>query len=83
MGGSMPQLQLPIFPAGSTLITPSLAFEYRDGRGTYFHGQIPVFSHAQDDSRASRMITSQFVRNGHATQAEIARAFGVTDVSVK
>jgi hypothetical protein len=47
----MLQLQLPIFLAGSTLITPSLAFECRDGRVTYFHGQMPVFSHAEDDSR--------------------------------
>jgi hypothetical protein len=79
----MAQLQLPIFPAGSTLITPSLAFECREGRVTYFHGQMPVFSHAQDDSRTFRMITSQFVVNGNATQADIVRAFGVSDISVK
>lgn len=79
----MPQLQLPIFPAGSTLITPSLAFECRDGRVTYFNGQMPVFSHAQNDSRTFRMITSQFVENGNATQADIVRAFGVSDASVK
>ena len=79
----MPQLQLPIFPAGSTHITQSLAFESCDGRVTYFHGQMPVFSHAEDDSRTFRMITSQFVVNGNATQADIVRAFGVTDISVK
>jgi transposase len=79
----MPQLQLPIFPAGSTPITPSLAFECRAGRVTYFHGQLPVFVHAADDVRTLRMITSQFVVNGNATQAEIARAFGVTAISVK
>jgi hypothetical protein len=79
----MPQLQLPIFPAGSTLITASLAFECRDGRVTYFHGQMPVFSHAEDDSRTFHMITSQFVVNGNATQADIVGAFGVTDISVK
>jgi transposase len=79
----MPQLQLPIFPAGSTHITQNLAFECRDGRVTYFHGQLPVFVHAQDDARTFRMITSQFVYNGNATQADIARAFGVTAISVK
>jgi hypothetical protein len=79
----MPQLQLPIFPAGSTHITQMLVFECRDGRVTYFHGQMPVFSHAEGDSRTFRMITSQFVVNGNATQADIVRAFGVTDVSVK
>jgi len=82
-GGSMPQLQLPIFPAGSTHITQNLAFECRDGQVTYFHGQLPVFVHGEDDARTFRMITSQFVYNGNATQAEIARAFGVTAISVK
>ena len=79
----MPQLQLPIFPAGSTHITQRLAFECRDGQVTYFHGQLPVFVYAADDGRTFRMITSQFVVNGNATQAEIARAFGVTPISVK
>jgi transposase-like protein len=79
----VPQLQLPIFPAGSTPITQSLAFECRAGRVTYFHGQLPVFVHAADDVRTFRMITSQFVVNGNATQAEIARAFGMTAISVK
>src|SRR3990172_4880114 len=79
----MPPLQLPIFPAGSTHITQSLAFECRDGRLTYFHGQLPVFVHAADDARTFRMITSQLVVNGNATQVDIARAFGVTAISVK
>jgi transposase-like protein len=79
----MPQLQLPIFPAGATHITQNLAFEYRDGRVTYFYGQLPVFVHAEEDVRTFRMITSQFVVNGTVTQAEIARAFGVTAISVK
>jgi transposase len=79
----MPQLQLPIFPAGSTHITSTLAFESRDGRVTYFHGQMPVFSHGEEDWRTFRMITSQFVVNGNARQADIVRAFGVSDISVK
>ena len=79
----MPQFQLPIFPAGSTHVTQNLAFECRQGRVTYFHGQLPVFVHAADDVRTFRMITSQLVVNGNATQADIARAFGVTAISVK
>ncbi len=79
----MPQLQLPMFPAGAVHITPELAFECRDGRVTYFHGQLPVFIHAADDTCTFRMITGELVVNGNATQAEIARAFGVTAISVK
>jgi DNA invertase Pin-like site-specific DNA recombinase len=79
----MPQLQLPIFPAGVTHITDELAFESRDGVVTYFNGQMPVFRHAVNDRRTFRMIISQFVANGNARQCEIARAFGIPLVNVK
>jgi len=79
----MPQLQLPIFPVGVTHITAELAFERRDGVITYYNGQMPVFQHAVEDRRTFRMIVSQFVVNGNARQAEIARAFGIPLVNVK
>ena len=79
----MPQLQLPIFSAGITLITNELGFACRDGTVTYFTGQLPVFRHAADDLRTFRMIISQFVVNGNARQCEVARAFGIPLVTVK
>jgi hypothetical protein len=79
----MPQLHLPMFPAGVTPITDELAFERRDGKIAYFNGQIAVFVHAEDDVATFRMITSQFCLNGHARQCDIIRAFGVTSISVK
>ncbi len=79
----MRQLHLPVFPAGVTDVSPKLAVQQADGRVTYFHGLLPVFSHAVDDIRTFRMITSQFCVNGQTTQAQIVAAFGVTSVSVK
>lgn len=79
----MPQLHLPLFPAGVTHVTDELAFEKRDGRITYFNGHMPVFVHAEDDVATFRMITSQFCENGYAKQCDIVRAFGVTSISVK
>ena len=79
----MPQLQLPIFPAGITHITDELGFECRDGTVTYFTGQMPVFRHAANDQRTFRMIISQFVVNGNARQSEVARAFGIPLANVK
>ena len=79
----MPQIQLPIFSAGITLITNELGYESRDGTVTYFAGQLPVFRHPEDDVRTFRMITSQFVVNGNASQVDISRAFGVPAISVK
>jgi len=79
----MPQLHLPMFPHGVTPITDVLAFAKQDGRVTYFSGQQPVFSHAEDDVASFRMITSQFCAHGGATQSAIIRVFGVTSISVK
>jgi transposase-like protein len=79
----MPQLQLPMFPMGVTHITALLAFIKEEGNITYVNGSLPVFSHAEADSQSFRMITAQFCVNGHTQQAEIARAFGVTKISVK
>src|SRR5256885_6867221 len=73
----MPQLQLPIFPEGTTLITPEIGFECREGKVTYVHGHLPVFQHAQEDVAAFRYFTSQLVVNGSVGQADIVRAFHV------
>ncbi len=79
----MPQMHLPLFPDGVKHITAELAFENKDGQVTYFNGHMPVFVHAEADVATFRMITAQFCVNGNAKQADIARAFGVTLISVK
>jgi hypothetical protein len=79
----MPQVQLPLFPAGTTRLNDDLAFECHDGQVTYFNGHLPVFTHAQDDLAAFRLFTSQLVVNGSATQGDIRRAFGVPKVAVQ
>ena len=79
----MPQVQLPIFPQGTTLITPELAFERRDERVVYFNGHLPVYTHEVKDLASFRFITTQLIINGTASQGQIARAFGVPLRTVK
>jgi len=79
----MAQLQLPIFPVGSTEVTHDLAIEKREGQVTYFYGTLPVFSHAESDIASFKMITAQFYLNGYVKQMDIVRAFGVSAISVK
>jgi hypothetical protein len=79
----MPQLQLPIFPEGTTLITPEIAFECRDGKVVYVNGHLPVFQHGENDLKSFRLFTSQLIINGTVGQAEIARAFQVPLGTVK
>jgi len=42
----VPQIQLPIFPAGSSFITQELSFELCYETVFYFNGHLPVFSNA-------------------------------------
>lgn len=80
---AMPQVQLPMFPVGTTHITPDLAFEQRDGKVVYFNGHLPVFMHAANDLESFRLYTSQLILTGTASQGAIVRAFGVPLVTVK
>lgn len=79
----MPQLLLPILPPESTSISPLLGICVRGNECTYYLGQLPVFTHDQNDLANFRMITSQMIIQGHCTQADIVRAFGVSYSSVK
>lgn len=81
----MPQLQLPLFPAGSKEISANLACAFCENTNTvsYLIGCEVVFTHAQDDLASFRLFTSQLIANGQATQTQIQEAFGVPLVSIK
>lgn len=79
----MPQLQLPLFPAGLTPLTNDLAVQRQDGKVVYFYGHLPVFSHAENDLKCFRLFTSQLLDQGTVRQADIVRAFRVPLVTVK
>lgn len=79
----MPQVQLPLFPAGAKSINDALAVCCEDEQVTYFNGHLPVYQHARCDLASFRLITTQLVINGVATQSQIVRAFGVPLVTVK
>ena len=79
----MPQLQLPIFPAGITEINRQIAVQKEAGRVCYIHGHLPVFQHEEQDVRSFRMFTSQMIVNGTAKPKEIVKTFGVPMITVK
>ncbi len=79
----MPQMQLPIFPAGFTQITNSIGFQNRDGKVAYFYGHLPVFQHDTEDVQSFRLFTSQLIVQGTVSQTEIVKAFGVPLITVK
>jgi hypothetical protein len=79
----MPQLQLPIFPAGVTEINSRVAVQKEAGRVCYIHGHMPVFQHEERDVQSFRMFTSQMIVSGTVKPKEIVKAFGVPMVTVK
>src|SRR5258708_19682188 len=79
----MPQMQLPIFPAGLKAITNEIAFQCEWGKVVYFYGHLPVFQHEADDVRSFRLFTSQLIQQGTASQSDIVQAFGVPLITVK
>lgn len=79
----MPQLQLPIFPAGVTEINGQIAVQKEAGRVCYIHGHLPVFQHAEQDVRSFRMFTSQMIVSGTVKPKEIVKTFGVPMITVK
>jgi transposase len=79
----MLKIQLPLFPPELTFINRQISFQKKDGKVYYFHGLFPLFSHEESDLKSFRLITSQLVVSGNVKQIEIAKAFGVTYISVK
>lgn len=79
----MPQIQLPIFPAGAVEINSNLACRCENGSVVYFHGHLPVFSHGSLDVASFRMFTSQLIVQGSAKQGDIQKAFGVSLTTIK
>src|SRR5437867_11252077 len=79
----MPQMQLPIFPAGVTEINSRVAVEAKEGQVCYVYGHLPVFQHEETDVRSFRMFTSQMIVSGAVKPKEIVQTFGVPMITVK
>lgn len=79
----MPQLQLPLFPAGVTEINDRIAVQKEGSTVYYVHGHLPVFHHDEQDVPGFRMFTSQLIVGGAAKPKEIVQAFGVPMITVK
>jgi len=79
----MPQVQLPILPAGSVELNRELACRTDGDQLVYYNGHLPVFSHRRNDLASFRIFTSQLIVQGSATQGHIHKAFGVPLVRIK
>ena len=72
----MPQIQLPMFPSGAEEFTGELACRCEGEQVVYFHGQLPVFTHAKNDVASFRMFTSQLIVQGSGGRIRIKDSHG-------
>ncbi len=77
------QQMLPLFPAKTAMITPTLGIYKKDTIITYLHCGVPIFSHAEEDRMSFRFITSKFILQGLCRLIEISSCFNVSYDSVK
>ena len=76
-------MKLPLFSPGTQLINSQLGVIAQDGLVTYIHCGVPIFSHAKDDRKSFRYITSKFIVQGLCRKIEVSNTFHVTYDSVK
>ena len=76
------QLQLPIFPEGTHMISDRLGYYVKDNIVQYIINGLPAYAHSKSDHSSFRFITSNFIDMGLCTQAEVQRAFHVSITNV-
>jgi transposase-like protein len=66
-----------------TEITPTLSFSKFEETVTYFHCDMPIFTHEATDRASFLVAVAQLHVTCGAKQAAIARAFGVPQITIK
>lgn len=77
------QMILPLFPVHTEYITSTLGVCNDDSIITYLHCGVPIYSHAKEDLKSFRYITSKFVLQKLCKMTDIRDCFHVSYESVK
>lgn len=77
------QKLLPLFSEDVTLINSLIGFSKRDGKVYYFNGQMPLFSHAEDDVESFKMFMAQLYVQGNVKQSDINKIFKLNPINMK
>ena len=77
------QLNLPIFPSGSTLVSPCLGVYCKDKIVCWIVNSMPVYQHREDDHRSFRFAVSNFIRQNLCRKVDVMKAFHVSESFVQ
>jgi transposase len=76
------QLQIPIFPIDSKMISKCLAVKVEGDEVQYILNGLRAYSHHKEDYNHFRFITSNFIEQGLCKQVEVQRCFGISESNV-
>ena len=77
------QLQLPLFPAGTSYISDCLGVYEKEGLVQYIVNGLPVYAHPKGDLTAFRYIISNFIHQRLCRKTEVQRCFHISEDSVQ
>jgi biotin operon repressor len=77
------QMQLPLFPSTTKLISNTVGIFAKDDYVYYLHNGSPIHCHSKDDINSYRYITANLVNIGLCKPSEIATALGVSSRNIQ
>lgn len=77
------QLNLPIYPSGSTLVSPCLGVHCKDKIVFWIVNSLPVYQHREDDHQSFRFAISNFIKQNLCRKVDVMRAFHVSESFVQ
>lgn len=77
------QLSLPIFPAGSLLISDRLGVHCEDKIIHWIVNSLPVYQHKQEDHHSFRFAISNFIKQGLCRKVDVMNAFQLSESFVQ
>ncbi len=69
------QLQLPIFPVSTKLLSPTWGVFEKDGSVFYLHNGSPVYSHDKNDLQTFRFVAASLINNNSCSSSDLQRVF--------
>ena len=69
------QMQLPIFPSSTQLLSATWGVFEKDNIVFYLHNGSPVYSHNKNDLKTFRFITATLMVNKSCTSTDLHRVF--------
>lgn len=71
------QMQLPIFPANTQMLSNTWGVFEKDNFVYYLHNGSPVHIHSKSDLNTYRYVTASLVVNHSCSPSELSKVFGV------